>query len=202
MPSFAISWLLLKLRAVDLNYHSSTMPCRDGGGLEEPKDTGRSLSTEEEARLLKELEEARSPLLGAWVKSLLLTCMRCGELSNRSTQVDFENSVLTVGKAGTEAGTGRKIPMSQELFNVMTDHAKRFTKRFGQTLPEHFLFPAAECWPNAPRNRPSGSRLYGEACERKPRSNAGFMTSGTRRARCWNGTAAFGGTRNVRPWNR
>ena len=40
--------------------------------------------------------------------------------------------------------------MNQELFDVMKDHAKWFTERFGQTLPEHFLFPAGECWPNDP----------------------------------------------------
>lgn len=118
---------------------------------EEPKDTGRALSVEEEARLLKELEEARSPVLATFVKALLLTAMRCGELSlMRWEQVDFAQRVMTVGKAKTDAGTGRQIPMNQELFDVMTAHARWFTERFGETLPEHFLFPAGECWPNDP----------------------------------------------------
>ncbi|MGA3020310.1 MAG: site-specific integrase [Bryobacteraceae bacterium] len=119
--------------------------------FEEPSDTGRALSPEEETRLLKELEEARSPVLATFVKALLLTCMRCGELTGmRWAQVDFAQRVMTVGKAKTDAGTGRQIPMNQELFEVMKDHAQWFTKRFGQTLPEHFLFPAGECWPNDP----------------------------------------------------
>ena len=118
---------------------------------EEPTDTGRALTPEEEARLLKELEEARSPVLGTFVKALLLTCMRCGELTGmRWAQVDFAQRVMTVGKAKTDAGTGRQIPMNAELLEVMTDHAKWFTERFGETLPEHFLFPAGECWPNDP----------------------------------------------------
>ena len=57
---------------------------------------------------------------------------------------------MTVGKAKTDAGTGRPIPMNQELFDVMKDHAQWFTERFGETLPEHFLFPAGECWPKDP----------------------------------------------------
>jgi integrase len=119
--------------------------------LEEPKDTGRALSPEEETRLLKKLEEARSPVLATFVKALLLTCMRCGELTGmRWAQVDFAQRVMTVGRTKTDAGTGRQIPMNQELFEVMKDHAQWFTKRFGQTLPEHFLFPAGECWPNDP----------------------------------------------------
>src|ERR1035438_3768387 len=61
---------------------------------EEPTDTGRAMSPEEEARLLKELEEARSPLLATFVKGLLLTCMRCGELTGmRWEQVDFAQRV-------------------------------------------------------------------------------------------------------------
>jgi len=118
---------------------------------EEPTDTGRALTPEEEARLLKELGEARSSVLATFVKALLLTCMRCGELTGmRWAQVDFAQRVMTVGKAKTDAGTGRQIPMNAELLEVMTDHAKWFTERFGETLPEHFLFPAGECWPNDP----------------------------------------------------
>ncbi|MDR3719480.1 MAG: site-specific integrase, partial [Bryobacteraceae bacterium] len=124
---------------------------------EEPKDTGRALSAEEEARLLKAVDEARSPVLAAFVKTLLLTGMRCGELTGMTFgQVDLVNRVMTVGKAKTEAGTGRQIPMNQELMDVMKDHAKWFTKRFGETKPEYYLFPAGERWPNDP-TRPTTS---------------------------------------------
>ena len=108
-------------------------------------------TAEEEARPLAAVEEARSPVLATFVKALLLTCMRCGELTRtRWAQVNFTQRVITVGKAKTDAGTGRQIPMNAELLEVMTDHAKWFTERFGETLPEHFLFPAGECWPNDP----------------------------------------------------
>jgi integrase len=118
---------------------------------EEPKDTGRALTPEEEARLLNALEEARSPVLSTFVKALLLTCARCGELTGmRWEQVDLAQRVLTVGKAKTDAGTGRQIPMNQELFDVMKDHALWFTERFGETLPTHYLFPAGACWPKDP----------------------------------------------------
>jgi integrase len=118
---------------------------------EEPKDTGRALSAEEEARLLKELEEARSPVLSTFVKGLLLTALRCGEFTGMQwSQVDFAQRVITVGKAKTSSGTGRQIPMNEELLEVMKEHAKWFTERFGETLPTHYLFPAGECWPNDP----------------------------------------------------
>ena len=118
---------------------------------EEPKDTGRALSAEEEARLLKAVDEARSPVLASFIKALLLTGMRCGELTGMTWgQVDLVNRVMTVGKAKTNAGTGRQIPMNGELLDVMKVHAQWFTKRFGETRPEHYLFPAGERWPNDP----------------------------------------------------
>jgi hypothetical protein len=40
--------------------------------------------------------------------------------------------------------------------DVMKDHAAWFTKRFGETQPEHFLFPAGERWPSDP-TRAAGS---------------------------------------------
>jgi integrase len=124
---------------------------------EEPKDTGRGLTAEEEARLLRAADEARSPVVATFVKGLLLTAMRCGELTGMQwRQVDFENRVITVGTAKTTAGTGRQIPMTQELVEVMKEHAQWFTKRFGQTLSEHYLFPAGERWPSDP-TRPTGS---------------------------------------------
>lgn len=71
-------------------------------------------------------------------------------------QVDFEHRIMTVGKAKTDADTGRQIPMNAELLDVMKDHAKWFTKRFGETRPEHYLFPAGERWPRDP-TRPTTS---------------------------------------------
>ncbi len=118
---------------------------------EEPKDTGRALTPDEEARLLKAVEKVRSPVMPTFVKALLLTGMRCGELTKmRWDRVDLEQRVLTVGKAKTSAGTGRQIPMNQELLDVMKDHATWFTKRFGETHPEHYLFPAGTPWPSDP----------------------------------------------------
>ena len=36
--------------------------------------------------------------------------------------IDFENSILTVGKSKAEAGTGRKIPISPQLKSALIKH--------------------------------------------------------------------------------
>jgi len=95
----------------------------------------------------------RTPGPQPWRRSSrrLLTGMRCGELTGMSWgQVDLAQRIMTVGLAKTATGTGRQIPMNPELLDVIKDHAQLFTKRFGETRPEHFLFPAGERWPNDP----------------------------------------------------
>ena len=46
--------------------------------------------------------------------------------------------------------------MNQELLDVMKVHAQWFTKRFGETRPSYYLFPAGERWPSDP-TRPTTS---------------------------------------------
>jgi integrase len=126
--------------------------------LEERKDVGKALSPEEESRLLEGLScdtsPNRSQTLSTVVRVALLTAMRIGEITGLQWgQVDFGQRVITVGKAKTAAGTGRTIPMNQDLFEVLSMHAAWFTERFGEAKPEHYLFPFGKPTPSDP-NRP------------------------------------------------
>jgi len=119
--------------------------------LEERKDVGRALSPEEEKRFLEAVPLVRSPFIGAFVRVALLTGMRSGEIIDLTwAQVDLSNRVVTVGRAKTSSGTGRQIPMNRELFEVFTSHAAWFTKRFGATEPENYLFPFGKPMPSDP----------------------------------------------------
>jgi len=55
-----------------------------------------------------------------------------------SDQVDFERRVIHVGKAKTSSGTGRQIPMNNDLYAVLSSHASWFArnKKFGEIRPE------------------------------------------------------------------
>lgn len=123
--------------------------------LEEGHEAGRALTEEEEARLLSAITDFSSPnrsqTLYAFVRVALLTGMRSSEIASLSwIQIDFVNRIVTVGKAKTRAGSGRQIPMNPTLFAVLSAHADWFTKRFGATLPDHYLFPSGKPTPNDP----------------------------------------------------
>ena len=118
---------------------------------EERKDIGRALSPEEETRLLESaLKKSRWHTAAIIIRALLLTGMRSGELTGAAWgQVDFERRALTVGRAKTSCGTGRQIPMNNDLFLLLSAHAAWFTEKFGAARPEYYLFPFGSV-PNDP----------------------------------------------------
>jgi integrase len=123
--------------------------------MEERKDVGKALSTDEEGRLLDAISNQTSPnrsqMLGTFVRVALLTGMRSGEITNLTWgQIDLGRRVVTVGKAKTSSGTGRQIPMNTQLFGVFSLHAIWFKSRFGEARPELYLFPFGKPTPNDP----------------------------------------------------
>jgi integrase len=119
--------------------------------LEEEKDVGRALSPEEERKILDTLPRIHSPLFATIVRIALLTGMRCGEILDLCwSQVDFEGTVLTVGKAKSESGTRRQIPMNPTLLAVFSAHASWYANRFLNVESGRYLFPFGSPTPNDP----------------------------------------------------
>jgi len=119
---------------------------------EERKDVGRALSPAEERRLLDASgKKKRWEHAAVIIRALLLTGMRSGELTGATWgQVDLGRRVFTVGRAKTSSGTGRQIPMNNDLFLLLTAHAEWFTGRFGEARPEHYVFPFGKPQPTDP----------------------------------------------------
>jgi integrase len=119
---------------------------------EERKDVGRALSPEEEKRLLDAAgKKKRWEHAAVIIRALLLTGMRSGELTGATWgQVDLERRVLTVGRAKTSSGTGRQIPMNNDLFLLLSAHAAWFTTKCGETRPECYVFPFGKPQPTDP----------------------------------------------------
>jgi integrase len=119
--------------------------------LEERKDVGRALSPEEQGRLLAGLEQRRTPHLQTLIPVLLLTGMRAGEaLSLTWGQADLMGQTLTVGRAKTSSGTGRAIPINDDLARILAAHRQWFEDRFGEPQPDQYLFPWGKPLPSDP----------------------------------------------------
>jgi integrase len=119
--------------------------------MEERHDVGRALSSDEKQRLLQAADNSLSPALKTLVRAALLTGTRGGELTSlRWRQVDFDQRTITIGKAKTAAGSGRVIPMNDELVTVLASHARWFTEAFGETRAYYCVFPFGSPVPNDP----------------------------------------------------
>ena len=85
------------------------------------------------------------------IRPALLIGMRSGEITGLTChQVDFGNRLVTVGRAKTSSGTGRQIPMNNDLFAVLSAHADWFTRKFGRAEAQHYLFPFGKPQPTDP----------------------------------------------------
>ncbi|MBM3795331.1 MAG: site-specific integrase [Acidobacteria bacterium] len=113
--------------------------------LEENHDIGRALEPAEEKAVLDAAAKNSSRLIFPFLYTLAWTGMRSDEARTLTwAQVNFDASDVTVGKkAKTEAGAGRRIPMSAGLRAVLEQHASWFAQNLGPTRPEWYVFPSS-----------------------------------------------------------
>jgi integrase len=114
--------------------------------LEENHDAGQALSPEDELRLLTaaagDTSSKRNPGLYPLLCILLSTGSRSGEVKAlRWSKIDLDGAVLTIGRAKTRAGTGRQIPLNEDLVAVLADHAAWYKRKIGEIRPEWHVFP-------------------------------------------------------------
>ena len=119
--------------------------------LEERKDVGRAISPEEQGRLLDVAATLRSPVVRTAIPFLMLTGLRSGEaLGLRWSQVNLFDRTIVVGRAKTSSGTGRVIPINDDLASLLASHRAWFLERFGEPEPGHYLFPFGSPQPTSP----------------------------------------------------
>jgi integrase len=119
--------------------------------LEERKDVGRALSQVEQQSLLDGLKNRRTPHLGTLIPILLLTGMRAGEaLSLTWGQIDLMSRTLRVGRAKTASGSGRIIPINDDLAPILVAHRAWFVDQFGEPKSIDHLFPWGKPVPSDP----------------------------------------------------
>jgi integrase len=100
---------------------------------------GKALTTEEESRLLAACES--NSLLHTVVSIALNTALRKHEIQTlRWRQIDLFKRTLTVGRAKTEGGSGRVIPLNSVAYAALV----RWAGKLPEAQPGHYLFPSCE----------------------------------------------------------
>lgn len=107
--------------------------------LKLPQSPGKALTREEEKKLLTACTASRSKALPIAFLVAVETGLRLKELTNLTwEQIDFDRNELRVGASKTDAGAGRRVPLSQRAAATLATWAARFPDR----MPEHFVFPS------------------------------------------------------------
>jgi len=111
--------------------------------LEENHDVGRALEPSEEEAILNTAASNQSRLIYPFLFTLAWTGMRSDEARTlRWSQINLADAgEITVAKAKTDAGKGRRIPMTANLKAVLSQHAAWYVSKAGQVQPEWYVFP-------------------------------------------------------------
>ncbi len=110
--------------------------------LKTRKVLGKAYSEEEKTRMLAEARKARSPHIYLALTLALNAGMRDAEIKSLSwAQIHFDKKFLAVGRAKTEGGEGRTIPLNSELSASLAEYVKWYEEKFGKIRPEWYVFP-------------------------------------------------------------
>lgn len=115
--------------------------------LKVSQNVARAFTPDEKKKMLTLAKDSSSrksgsPAINAALTLALNAGMRDAEIRNLTwAQVDFEKQFLTVGKAKTNAGEGRTIPLNSVLLPALLEHSRWYTRRFGTMRPDWYLFP-------------------------------------------------------------
>lgn len=116
----------------------------------------KAFTEEEITKMLTAAKARRSPSIYPALMLALHAGMRDAEIRGLQWgRVDLVRKIVTVGDSKTEAGEGRTIPLNEDILAALVDHAKWFLKRFGETRPQWFVFPAGKPQPTDPTKAPT-----------------------------------------------
>jgi integrase len=119
---------------------------------------GKAYSPEEKADLIRAAKNApRSKAVYMATMFALHAGMRDKEIRTLLlASLDLNKRIVTVGESKTDAGTGRTIPMNEDLYAAVVEYMKWYTARFGTAQPDWYVFPSGKPLPKDP-TRPQTS---------------------------------------------
>jgi integrase len=112
---------------------------------------GKAFNEAETERLRIHARKSKSPHIFTAFALARNAALRDAEIKTLTwAQIDFKARFLRVGRAKSEAGEGRTIPLNSELYDVLVQHRAWYEEKFGATQDEWFIFPFGRPMPSDP----------------------------------------------------
>jgi len=106
------------------------------------KSIGKAFNSEETESLATKAKSSRSPHMYPAFMLARNGGLRDTEIKTLTwSQINFVAKTVQVGRAKSEAGEGRIVPLNSEVYQALIDHCAWYRKRFGEIREEWYVFP-------------------------------------------------------------
>ena len=115
------------------------------------KRIGKAFDSEESEKLAGKTRKSRSPHMYPAFMLARNGGLRDTEIKTLTWgQINFDNRTVKVGRAKSEAGEGRVVPLNLEVYQALVEHRAWYRKRFGEIREEWYVFPWGRPMPSDP----------------------------------------------------
>jgi integrase len=115
------------------------------------KRIGKAFDGDETERLAEKAKKSHSPHMYMAFMFARNAGLRDTEIKSLTWgQIHLAAKTVQVGRAKTDAGEGRIVPLNSELYAAVIAHRTWYTKRFGAVTDEWYVFPWGKPRPSDP----------------------------------------------------
>lgn len=117
-----------------------------------PKQIGKAFDSGESESLEEKAKKSRSPHMYAAYMLARNGGLRDTEMKTlKWPQINFDARAVKVGRAKTEAGEGRIVPLNDEVYEALVKHRAWYIKKFGEIQEDWYVFPWGRPYPSDPK---------------------------------------------------
>lgn len=115
------------------------------------KRIGKAFDSEETELLTERAKKSRSPHMYLAYMFARNAGLRDTEIKTLIwAQINLTAKTVQVGRAKTDAGEGRIVPLNSELYEAVIAHRVRYIKKFSEAKDEWYVFPWGKPRPSDP----------------------------------------------------
>jgi integrase len=116
-----------------------------------PRQIGKAFDSGESESLEEKAKKSRSPHMYAAYMLARNGGFRDTEIKTlKWPQIKFDARTVQAGRAKTEAGEGRIVPLNDEVYEALFKHREWYIKKFGEIQDEWYVFPWGRPYPSDP----------------------------------------------------